>query len=489
MTSSSPTPGDTGSRRRLLATLAAIGVTVALSRWMYRARGPDDYDSFSFLLGMRDQFDLARFQPQFPGYPVYVFLGRALIGAGIAPLDAATGITAAASGATAIALAVLAESIHGGHGHRAAVVTAALYLVSWLPLETGAGMMSEPLAVALAVAALALLVADPPRPALAGFVAGLLLGARASYWPLVVSFMVLAAAHPGSRRRLAALARHLSGLGLGLAVWLPAFVVAIGPRTLWQLGLTHLRGHFDTWGNTVVTRPDLGLRLTRFARDLFVDGLAPDACALAAVAVAVIGVLALRRARPTWRASQAWLVVLAPYALWAFFAQNVLTQPRHVLPLVVGLILLLGIILASSPLPAALAIAAIAVISLPLAAERQTTPPAPAQAAAWAADHFRCVGGLTAIFDSRSVRFFLEAARGWDPSWTVNSCGLRLDLYVVLARVDRFPEHIFLTDEIDLQPNAKLPGTLTAGPRFCRDERIDRAVACVQLYQLDWKLR
>jgi hypothetical protein len=454
--------------------LLAIGCATALGRWLLRARLPDDYDSFSFLLGMRDDWNLALFQPQFPGYPVYVALGRALIRLGVPAMAAPTLIAAIASGVTVVALARIAEHVGGV---RAAYATAALYFVAWLPLFLGGGMLSEPLAAALATSALAALLGG--RPLVAGVLAGLLLGTRASYWPLVLSFLFF------ERRR------QFVGLALGILAWAPAFVAKFGAAALWNLGVTHLHGHFETWGNTIVTRPSLGLRVARFARDLFYDGIAPNGWALAAVAMVTLAVFLRKRpALGDWRG---WLVLLLPYALWAFFGQNILTQPRHVLPLALGLLVLLGLVLSKQPVAAAVAVAIIAIISLPLARTRHLALPAPAQAAAWAAEKWRTDSDRTAIFAIRSARFFVEQARGFEHPWTVNNRNWLTEIYVDLARLDRFPRHILITDEIDQRsgqpasaPQPRMPGRIVSGPRFCRDERIDRAVPCLQVFELDW---
>jgi hypothetical protein len=475
-------------RMRWMALLSAIGGVVIASRWLLRALGPDDYDSFSFLLAIRDRFDLAHFQPQFPGYPVYVEAGRLLVRLGVPALDAGTGIAALASGATAVGLAIIAGRLGG---RAAALATAGLYAVAWLPWLSGAGMLSEPLAMALATLAVACLVVESPRLFAAGVLAGLLLGTRASYWPLLVSCAVWAFLG-GSKPDLRSLGRHLAGVAVGLFVWAPAFVAHFGAANLWQLGLTHLRGHFQDWGNTVVTRPAPGLRLTSFARDVFYDGLAPNAIALAAVAALTAAAwLWGPGPRPSRRALAAWALVLIPYAAWAFFAQNVLTQPRHVLPLCTGLCLALGLLLARRPPLAAAAIAAMAAVSLPLARQRHDTPPGPAQAAAWAAAQYGAEADETAIFANRSVRFFDEAARGWSPPWLVDNCGVLGDVWVDLAHLDRLPRNVLVTDELqrlDDPPPARLSAQLVPGPRFCRDPRIDRAVPCVQLYQLQWRL-
>src|SRR5277367_6222085 len=64
------------------AVLSAGALVTFLTRWLVRPAFPDDYDSINFLFGMSRGYDLAQFQPQFPGYPVFVALGHALHGLG-----------------------------------------------------------------------------------------------------------------------------------------------------------------------------------------------------------------------------------------------------------------------------------------------------------------------------------------------------------------------------------------------------------------------
>ena len=59
--------------RPLVALLFAF--LIAVGRYGLRGTVPDDYDAIGFTRALED-FDLARFQPQFPGYPVYVATGR-----------------------------------------------------------------------------------------------------------------------------------------------------------------------------------------------------------------------------------------------------------------------------------------------------------------------------------------------------------------------------------------------------------------------------
>jgi hypothetical protein len=347
------------------------------------------------------------------------------------------------------------------------------------------------LGIALALGSFALFATG--RPAASGVVAGLLLGTRASYFPLVGSLLVLAWI-AGPRLRV------VTGLAGGLLAWGIPFFAIVGIGHFVTLGRATLAGHFGQWGGSVETRPDLVLRSWAFVRDVFYDGFAPAWWAL----LLLLGLVALAvwvsRKRPIGQEAGAWPprflrgsrvlgLVLAPYALWAFFGQNVIEQPRHALPLVEGLVVLLAGVFAAAPLALGLACVTLAGASLPLAIERHRLGPAPAQAAEWIRAHDPPTD--TAVMTDRSWRFFTEMPG----PYIVRQHAWLSEVIIDLTRFDRLPSHIVLTSEIDLHsgggPHSPLPRrwSFEAGPTFCRDVRIDRAEPCLGLTTLGWSPR
>ncbi|MHB8419684.1 MAG: hypothetical protein ACYDCL_16530 [Myxococcales bacterium] len=478
-----------------------LGAAVALSRFLLRAREPDGFDSINFLLGMSKGLDMAKLRPHFPGYPVYVALGALLVRLGLPALTAATAISSVAAGLAGVGLAVCADALYGPGAGVAALL---LHLVAWQPWLLGGGALSDSLGVALAIGSFALLASG--RPASSGAAAGLLMGTRASYWPLLGSLLVLAFLGERSRRP-----RLLLGLAAGTLVWAVPFLATVGVGSFVKLGEAHLRGHFAWWGGSIGTRPDVVARAAAFTRDIFYDGLAPAAWALVAVGALAAAVAwvslspktalpqAARTAASPWcggprsarflGGGKVLLVALGPYAVWAFLAQNVIEQPRHALPLVEGLALALAGLFAASPLALGLACAALAGASLPLALERHRIGPAPAQAADWLLA--RETPADTAVMTDRSWRFFTELPG----PFTVRQHAWLSEVVIDLTRFDRLPPNIFLTSEVDLHsgegPRSPPPRrwSFEAGPTFCRDVRIDRAEPCLGLTKLTWSPR
>lgn len=443
------------ARRIALGTAA---LTVALSRWLCAARVPDDYDSIGFMRAVTD-FDLARLQPHFPGYPVYVGLTRGLHWIVPSPLAAATGASALAAGATVIAVWLGARTV----SERAAWLAVAFYSVASLPWLLGGAALSDMTATALAAFAFAALLRGGPLGAFIGAASfSLMLGARASYWPLgLVGFGLAFYREP---------LRALAGSMLGLAAWLVPFALVVG-RPLFRLGRTHLHGHFTEWGGSIATRPGLGMRTGAALRALFWDGLSPSWFLVAAAALVLI---AWRGVRPSRQKTLLVALVATPYLLWVLFGQNILDQPRHMLPLVVGLAALLGCATQAQPLWALGAVALLLAGSLPLARAHATEAPAAATAAAW-------VSAATdpppvAVFGGRSLRFFRD-----DPTLELRERTWLAEIEVDLARFQILPRTIWVTSEVSI--DAARASRLTAGPTFCRDARLDRAQPCLQLFR------
>src|SRR5690242_10976065 len=131
------------------ALIAAAAFAVGVTRVLARGRVPDDYDSIGFVLSL-DHFDLATLRPHFPGYPVYVVLGK-IMHTLVSPLLAAQLVSALAAAATSIGLWHLAERA----APRAGFWAVAFYAAAWLPWYLGGAALSDSTAGAFCVLAFA----------------------------------------------------------------------------------------------------------------------------------------------------------------------------------------------------------------------------------------------------------------------------------------------------------------------------------------------
>jgi hypothetical protein len=448
----------------------------AILLWETAPRWPDDWDGVGFLESVND-FDLARFHPHPPGYPVYVALLRVAARVAGSPIQACKAV-AVSSGAAAIAL--VWDATRRTVGPRAAWIAATLVAVAPAIWHAFSGVGSEALALACACACAwglsARVRSGPTSATVLGLGAGLGLGVRLSWAPLYVAALALAS------RESRALA--WSTAALAVASWAVPFVALVGPHTLLVVSAAHFGGHAARWGGTVLTEPG-AVRLLWFARDLFVDGLGvePDPLGLAIAAlIAIVAAYALL----AWHASRwcGWRSAVgaaAPYVLWVGLGQNLRDQPRHVVPLVA--MVCAGLAIASTGRRAARLACGLLVVLVALrtagdAYARRTIPP-PGQQLVALADRQPSPKHLV-VFGGQSMRFF-ETAETPSRALLAGSLG---EAEMALTRLDQLPTRVWVTNEVAGLSDSRSP--LERIALLCRPARLDRRMPCLGVYE--WKL-
>jgi hypothetical protein len=440
---------------------------------------PDDWDGVGFVESVRD-FDLARFHPHPPGYPVYVALLRGAALLARDPMRACV-VVAAFSGMAAIWFVWAAARRVAGLWAACAVTA----LVGVLPAVWRAcsGVGSEAPAFACAAACAWALAARPVEPSKAwrhalalGLGAGLGLGVRLSWAPLFVAALALAPA--GNRLRT-------WGVALAAcAAWGVPFVALVGGPRLVELAGAQLVGHLTRWGGTTMTQPG-AVRLGWLARDVFVDGFGVGSDTLGAVIgilVAAGCVVALRAwGTSGWPGGRAALAVVVPYFAWIALGQNLREQPRHALPLVVMLAAALALRSARSPRALGVVCALVLLVSMRTAHDalaRRSIPPAAQQLV----DLVGATppGDRPLVFGVSSVRFF-EPSDVAGAALPAASLG---DAQVQLSRLDRLPMRVWVTSEVESFGDPHWP--LERVATLCRPPRLDRRAPCLAVDE--WKV-
>lgn len=470
---------------RLLALAAYAALLVASApAW------PDDWDGVGFVESIGD-FDLARFHPHPPGYPVYVAMLRAAAVLARDPMRACI-LVAAVSGACAAAM--LWAAARRASGEQAAWAVAVVAAVAPLAWRACSGVGSEAPALACAAACAWAVVESREQPsrkdtkeigldcAVLGVAAGLGLGVRLSWAPIYVAALVLA---PSAGRL-----RAWAWAGGAAFAWVVPMVAVVGPSRLAALMTAHVAGHAERWGGTIVTDPGPA-RLVWLARDVAVDGLGMGGDVLG---VAITGAFALAAAQAicAWRAAgwRGWkpaAVALAPYLAWIALGQNLRAQPRHALPVVVALAAGLALPAARSARARAVvgALALLVTVRAALDAHARRTVPPPGQQLVELA-RAQAPAARPAVFGAASVRFF-ELGELAGRAFPAGSLG---DVQLRLTRLDALPARVWVTSEVD---GARTPEERRAAPwplvqvaTLCRPPRIDRRMPCIDVF--DWKL-
>lgn len=450
-----PAPPDGASLSPALVALAAL--VAAASPW------PSDWDGVGFARAV-DVFDLARWQPHAPGYPVVVLAARAVDRLVRQPAWSCAAVSAVGG---ALVVAALARWRGLGAWSLAALASPVLVYVCTQARSDGLGLGLAALALAVGRGA-----RSPSRCALAGAFASLALGARPGYAVLVAALAV--AAMVSWRKSPRALAAGAGAFLSTSALWGAWLLRAAGGFARYRGALTtQAAGHFQTWGGSAWTEPDPAGRLTAAARSVAL-ALGADGGALGWARVAAWCGLAVVGGRALGRREVACVAALvAPYTLVAFATQNLAREPRHLLPAALALTAAAahGLrALATTRVRRVLAVAVLAALAAPALKTawvgRTERPPAVALG-----DFVRATP-RAAVFGGRSAR--VAAWRG-AAAYEAATGG---EVTVTLQRLPRLPARVFVTDEV--------PGVrgATSVARFCRAAPWRGGAECVGLAEL-----
>lgn len=439
-----------------VAAVTFAGLAALVAPW------PADWDAVGFVAAV-DRFDLARFAPHPPGYPVYVLASR-LAHLVVRDPSRACGLASALGGA--LVVAALARS-----APRAPWV-APLALASPVLALASVVARSDALGLGLAAAACA-----ARSPALAGSLLALSLGARPGYAVLVASLALLLAVGK-TRRELARGAAAFAAVAAAWGAWL--LVAAGGFARYAALTRAQAAGHFNDWGGSAWTQPDHARRLVALARSLAAC-FALDASPWGALRAALwMGLIAAGAGALDQRDRIRLAVAALPYGVVAYLTQNVAAEPRHLLPVALALIALAvagaarlvargGMFVPLASLAVALALGAPSAHALWV--QRTREPPGVAAGRYVLRQH---ADGAALLFGGRSARLAEWAGQRSLPR------GLMGEVDVTLERLDRLPRNVYVTSEVQMRERAR--GAFGPGVAFCRDVRVDRAGACVTVF-------
>ena len=306
----------------------------------------EDLDSLRFALSMVD-YDVAKLQPHFPAYPVFCGIAK-LLYAGTRRYALAFSLVGGLSTFFTIffTLKIAKVSVTTLLGKVAICVifmNPLLWLMSnrYMPDAMGVACLLASLYFTTAQADNSTDIPSGFRNTIGFFLAGVLVGIRLSYFPLLVPALVLRLKHSGRLKCI------IAGT-IGVLVWLVPLLSITGWHTLIAAAQTQSQGHFSDFGGTVSTHPELWFRFTKLFESIWADGFGlyweGRHLITACTAVILIGIVAAN-----WRSLKRWTIeklsgndslLLNPifigcviYLVWIFLGQNVIHKSRHVLPL------------------------------------------------------------------------------------------------------------------------------------------------------------
>jgi len=277
------------------------------------------------------RFDLAQGHPHPPGYPLFLALGALFHRLGSPPPLALSLVSALSLGGL---VALFARWCAPRVGPLPTVLGAALLAVIPLSTVLSARPLSDMLGAALAWCALAAATRPPPAARRVAALAALVALVRVSTLALCVPALAFALVRD-RRRAPSALALFVALVALGYA----PVVAATGPARFVAALTTHATGHFERFGGSVVTHPDLITRVRALLWTLWTHLLGggwsdrPTHLFVSGAIVLAVCVVGVATSRPPTPGARVVAVSAALYLAWVFFGQNILWSPRHLLPL------------------------------------------------------------------------------------------------------------------------------------------------------------
>ena len=304
----------------------------------------EDLDSLRFALSIVD-YDVAKLQPHFPAYPVFCWTVKLLytiIRRYALAFSLVGGLSTFFTIFFTLKIANIQNTTLFG---KIAIFVVLMNPLLWL---MGNRYMPDAMGVACLLASLYFATAQTESKTdtsgfrnVVGFcLAGILIGIRLSYLPLLGPALLMQLKHPGRLKCI------IAGM-VGILVWFIPLLSITGWDPLVTAAQTQSHGHFSDFGGTVSTHPELWFRFTKLFESIWADGFGlywqGRHLITACTAIVLIGIITIN-----WRALKIWITeklsqddfrFLNPifigcivYLVWIFLGQNVIHKSRHVLP-------------------------------------------------------------------------------------------------------------------------------------------------------------
>ena len=306
----------------------------------------EDLDSLRFALSMVD-YDVTKLQPHFPAYPVFCFVAK-LFYLVIRRYALAFSLIGGLSTFFIICFTLKIAKIE----ITAILGKFAILVIFFIPLLwlMSNRYMPDAMGVACLFASLYFTTAQDENSKntlfshciIGFFLAGILLGIRLSYLPLLAPALLMKLKHSNRLRFM------VSGT-VGILIWLIPLLWITGWNTLVTAAQTQSHGHFSDFGGTVSTNPELWLRFTKTFESVFADGFGlywlgrhPITACTTIILITIFVVANWQTVRRCFveKQSRDNSLFLNPiflgcvlYLVWIILGQNVIHKSRHVLPL------------------------------------------------------------------------------------------------------------------------------------------------------------
>ena len=303
----------------------------------------EDIDSLRFALSIIDDYDIAKYQPHFPGYAVYCFVAIVLY-----KITGSLAITASLIGGIStyfliyFLLKILRIKIDSWQSIFI-ILTTFFNPMIWI---LGNRYMPDLLGMTIALASIYYISqkSNPQKINVGYFFTGILMGVRLSYFPLIIIPVFYSLKNKNHYHK------YIFYFFCGLFIWFIPLIFSEGLFNLYKIGLSHTIGHFTDFGGTINTESNTLLRLKFLINTIWSDGLGGfwknRTWNSLLISILIFGIFISTNYKMIKfsRIIKIYIFSCFIYLIWIFLFQNLIYKSRHVLPLVVLLLLIIGLL-------------------------------------------------------------------------------------------------------------------------------------------------
>ncbi|MBL4654669.1 MAG: hypothetical protein JKY33_02445 [Bacteroidia bacterium] len=307
----------------------------------------EDPDSLRFALATQE-YDLQKLQPHFPGYPVFCFIVN-VIYAVCGKFSISFSII---GGLATFLLMCSARSILNSIYPQAKLwILDVLIFFNPMIWLMGNRYMSDILGLAAIMVGLLFFVKYIKSKCITdivlfGLITGLAFGVRLSFIP----FLFIPAIYITiiDKRRWS----FLLSLIMGGLIWIIPFVFIMGLDGILDSAAKQSTGHFGEWGGTIITENAYWLRLKYLFQGIWAHGLGGydggrHWLTLLVSGGLVFSIFGFIKAKNIGHDHKKIIQIIVAstllYLLWIYFFQNIMYKPRHVLPVVAVILMIITV--------------------------------------------------------------------------------------------------------------------------------------------------
>lgn len=310
-------------------------------RFNFRFLYLEDWDSVQFALGLHN-FSVVEHQPHPPGYPLYIILGRFFYIFTQNDVTALTLMSAILGSLSIIPLYLLAQKMFGKLVALGSAILMIIIPIHWKLSELAFTDIPGFFFLTVASYFIYLSKNSLKKLILSAFFSGIILGFRFNELPIIAGLLILTSFY---QKKTKAYLLSLGALVLGVAIWLIPLVIITGFSQFTQ--------SYSSLANYVI-KHDVLLNQSLLSKIIIKTKLEQLSYLLTLsytnilVLLSLLSLLWIIVKRILWKnySIQFLLVWFGSYLFALFFVYN-LENPRHVLPLLPPLIILVNIMLFS----------------------------------------------------------------------------------------------------------------------------------------------